>query len=223
MPYRRRYAKKRVYKKPGYGYGWKPTISNATGAVTGLASLWSAVRGLQKMWNTEVKFFDVNQVNQSIGTTGAVYSLSQIPGGDAYNQRDGNSCRLKSQLFRLSAVLNSSADQTFVRFILFKDNEARNASPAAADLLETGNDYLSPLNHVNGKRFTVIRDKVLNLRKDMNSAVSKEYIKCSHHLKFSSATSTDVREGAMYVLLISDQVTNTPTVDFNNRLRFIDN
>lgn len=215
-----------------YNPGWWKTITDYAGkfGYSGISSAGSAafaalkgVQYLKSIVNVERKFLDYNQVNQVIGTSATVYPLTQVAGGDAYNQRDGNSIKAASLLLRITAVLNLPSEQSFVRCILLIDNEQRASNPTSTEVLENPTDYLSPINHINGSRFTVLRDFFLNLRKDMNALISKKYIKLGHHIKYSSTTSTDTKEGNIYLLLISDTSMNAPTIDFDSRLRFIDN
>lgn len=233
MPRKSRSRRKGISRKRrSNNLGWLNTIgsyaksfgySGVAPAVTaGMAAL-KGVRYLKSLINVERKYLDYNQVNQTIGTTPTIYPLSQVGGGDAYNQRDGNSIKAASLLYRMSAVLNPAVEQSFVRAIIFIDHEQRASDPTAAEVLEQSTNYLSAINHLNGTRFTVLRDLYLNLRKDMNASMVTKFLRLGHHIKFSSTTSTDTKEGNIYLLLISDTNVNAPTIDFNSRLRFIDN
>lgn len=215
-----KYSKSRkTYRRKRSKYSWNSVAGNAK---------WAAQRALKgfnylkSLINVEKKFLDVTNNNQAIGSSPVVYPLTQMATGDDYKTRDGNSIKASSILIRLSAVLDTSAEQTFVRMLLVRDMEQNTSTPAGSDILES-NDYLSPISHVNGKRFYVMCDKYLNLTKTGNSKMIKCYKKLYHHIRFSSSSSTDTREGNLYLLLISDQAVNTPTIDFTSRLRYIDN
>lgn len=148
--------------------------------------------------------------------------MTQIATGDTYNTREGLSIKAISFLLRLSAVLNAAAEQTFLRIMIISDTEQRGTMPTGAEVLETV-DYLSPMNHLNGLRFRMILDHTMNLTKTVNAKQYQRYSKFSQHIKFSDVNATDTKEGNLYLVLLSDQATNVPTVDFNFRLRFIDN
>lgn len=217
MSYVRRYKKNN--KNPRKSVSWY----NRRYSTLDLAKkAWSATKYIKSLINVETKFFDVTQTGLSISSSGSIYPLSQIAGGSAYNQRDGNSVKAVSNLCRLSAVLNSPAESVFIRCIIFTDAEQRASTPAVSDVLESVG-YLSPINHINGSRFQVVSDTLLVLKKDMNAISKKYFRKLNSHIKFSSATSTDTKEGNFYMLLLSDQATNVPTVNFLNRLRYVDN
>lgn len=217
MPYRRKYGYKRRYKKKSNWY------SKAKSGLSMAAKAWAMAKYVKSLVNVERKFYDVTFMNEAPPTTGLIYPLTQIAQGDTYATRDGNSVKAVSLFIRLTAVLNSSADQTFMRLCIFKDNENNGTTPAVADLLESASNYISPLLHTNGTRFSVIKDHTINLTKEINAKQYKSFIRIPHHIKFSGSAGTDTKEGNIYLLLMSDQATNLPVVDFTTRLRFIDN
>lgn len=212
-----RFSKKRNYRRRSTPW-WRKKYS----AFSLAKKAWSAAKYVKSLVNVEKKYFDKTDVNINPTASGTVLPYSQIAQGDAYNQRDGNSVKANSLLMRCSTTLNTSAESTFVRCILFIDNEQNASTPTVANVLESVG-YLSPLNHVNGSRFAVLKDKTVTLKKDMNAVCFKWYLKLRHHIKFSSGTATDTREGNIYLLLISSEVTNVPDFDVLSRLRFIDN
>lgn len=218
MPGYKRYRRRKrvVRRKPGWA-------SYARSGISLAAKAFALAKYLKSIVNVERKFFDVAQTNQAIGTTAVIYPLTQIAQGDAYNNREGNSVKAKSLFYRQTTVLNTSAEQTFVRVVIFKDMEQNGTSPTAAQLLESSGNYISPLNHVNGTRFKILRDHIVNVTKTLNAKQYETYIRLSNHIKFSDSASTDTKEGNIYLLLLSDQATNTPTIDFNSRLRYVDN
>lgn len=215
MPYKKTVRRKRYGKK-------KAWYSKKYSALQIAKQAWKAAKYVKSLVNVEYKYFDVLNTSLSPSTTGAIYPLTQIADGDTYNTRDGNSIKAVSIFQRMSYQLNSSSDATFLRYILFMDNENQGSTPALTDVLESLG-YLSPLNHVNGTRFTVIRDKVLVLDKTFNAKQMKVFVKCNNHIKWSGTNATDMKEGHIFMLLLSDEATNFPIVNVLSRLRFIDN
>lgn len=225
MPYRKPYFRKRTYRRRrryggggGFASGYRAIAKH-----TNWPTVWGAIKDIKSLMNVERKFFDEMQVNQAIGTTAAVYPLSQIGTGDTYNTREGLSIKCISHLLRLTAVMNVSAEQTFVRLIIFRDEEQRSSTPTGSEVLEVATDYLSPINHVNGRRFTIMRDHTINLTKTYNAKLYKNFSKAQFHVKYSGVNSTDTKEGNLYLLIITDQSTDTPLIDFDSRLRYVDN
>lgn len=183
---------------------------------------WNTAKYVKGLINVEKKFFDVNQSGLISGATGTCYPLSQISQGDAYNNRDGNTVRAKSLLIRNEYAMSASSEYDFIRVLIFTDNQNSGTTPTVLDVLETANSN-SPLNHLNGSRFTIHRDFKLALKKDLNATQTKTYINLNQHLKYSSGTATDTREGNLYILFQPSDGTNPSSYSYNSRLRFIDN
>ncbi|WP_445779126.1 hypothetical protein, partial [Shewanella sp.] len=45
----------------------------------------------------------------------------------------------------------------------------------------------------------------------------------AHHVKWNGTTASEIKKGGMYMLLLSDEATNTPTCVYNTRLSYYDN
>lgn len=186
---------------------------------------WKGVKSIRSLINVERKYHDVS-ASTTPNSSGTIINLSNIAQGNDYNNRDGNSILLQSHLMRFDMGNNASALQTFIRCIIFSDNDQRGADPAVTDVLESAGTN-SPLNHFVNKRFTIYRDFKVNLETNNQTACKKLFYRfpTPTHCKYQSTAGADASnyEGAMYMLLISDQGTNTPTINWHSRLRFTDN
>lgn len=207
MPWKRnakKYRRKRVFKKRRTFY--KVVTANKKGP------------------DTEYKFLDSVFISQAIGTTAVVYGLSVIAQGNDYFNRNGNVVEAKSLYGRMN--VNSSATATFntLRAMVIVDNDNQGTAPVGTDIFEGASyNYLSPLNHANSKRFTVLWDKVYVVEKANKAAVNtKLYRKLNHSVRYGGTAGFTPREGNMYLVLLSDSPVNTPYVDFDFRLRFTD-
>lgn len=224
MPRKRKGYKKRN-KRPGYGYGWVPTIKNATSAMGATAALWTAVRGLYKMLNVEKKFLD-NQVTPApVDKNGAVVHLSPCNQGSDYNERTGNSIKASSLYLRGYTNLPSTATTGHIlRAILFIDHDNNATAPTPATFLENVEPN-SPILHTEGKRYEVLRDQMIALSNTgPDIKMVKWNIKLDHHIKYSDPT-TGIREGQIYLLVISDTLTvsEEPLFGYDCRIRYVDN
>lgn len=186
---------------------------------------WKMAKYLKSVINVERKYIDYNQAPAQITTTGTVLLLSGANQGTDYNQRDGLSAKMVSLNCRYTCELPSgfaSPEGQYIRLIWFIDQET--GTPAVSDVLET-TSIVSPLNHLNGKRFSILYDKVHFLSIAGQTGIQRSMFKrMQSHLKWSNAT-TGLKEGHVYVLLLSDASTagTEPFVSFYNRIRFIDN
>jgi len=227
MVYRRfRKYKKVGRRKPKSGMALARSYGSKAGALAYKA--YRGVKYIKSLINVEKKFFDVAD-NNTRGTTPVVISLSNIAQGNDFNNRGGNSILLQSILTRLYIkhdMNKQGADA--VRCILFRDNDQRGTDPAASDLLETGSGFTymtAALNHTVGSRFDVIHDKTYTVSDQKQTINIKWFKKLNSHVKYTATTGNDAAayEGALFMLIVSDENTTPPTVNLANRIRFTDN
>lgn len=216
----------RKNKGKGKGKGSKKWWDKKYSAYDMALKAWGMAKYIKKLINVESKFCDTTLGVTAVTTTGAVTQLSAISEGSDYNNRDGLSVKAQSIYIRgMTSVSSSATDANEnIRLILFIDKESVGA-PALGDLLENAGNYLSPLNHTNGKRFQVLCDKVITLQSNgSNSKPFKIYMPMRHHLKWYNTT-TGTKQGHVYLAYVSDGNTaaTEPTLEFYSRLRYIDN
>lgn len=215
----RKYTRRRGRKTPWYSKRY------SVGQMAKKA--WSTAKYVKSLINVEKKFCDITS-GGTTSSTGAVFCANLLALGTTYNTRTGISVKSKSWLFRLTlarAVANTSPIN-IVRLILFIDNENQSALPAASDVLESVT-MESPLNHLNGSRFRILSDRHITMSLNGTEGRSVEiYKSLSHHMKYNNGntgTITDIREGSIFFLLVTDQASNQPAFQYYSRLRFVDN
>lgn len=227
MPYKRSYTKKRYkrYKKPRMAR----YLGYAGSATSTAAKALSIAYGIKKLMNVEFKFHDVlNAITPS--TTLSIQQLTNIPQGDTDITRDGAQVKCLRLLVRYLAVINASATTTFLRVMIIKDKQTNQAIYAAGDLLTdiTATDAInSPMNLDNKYRFQVLYNRVHIMSiTGANAAIKGEVFKdIDLKLRFDNSTPSiaDLTSNSLSLVFISDQATNTPTVTFFSRLRYVDN
>lgn len=214
-----------------YGYSKKPSGRKLykPGTVVDMAvKAAKGVRYIKNLINVERKFNDTVYSGTAQTTTPVITSLSAISEGSDYNNRDGLS--VKPSSLSLRGVVSAQASQTvgnvFVRCMIIRDKEGLGTAPVDSDILESKNDINSPLNHVNGKRFQVLHDKMYSISDGGGPSghAFKAFKKLSGHIRYSNST-TGTREGQLYMLTMSSTATaiDEPLVAWYARLRFIDN
>jgi hypothetical protein len=188
----------------------------------------SGLNALRKLINIETKYFDYTASSAQNSTVG-VYYLTGITQGLTNVTRVGNSLRLQHYAFDIMGVNNASATlATFVRVILFRDNENAGAAPAATDLLVNATapqSIISPYNWLNLNRFGILYDNVFQMDATNNLGFQAHFnIAHNGHIKFrgTDATASSAGEGSIWMFLWSNQATNTPTVTLYSRIAFTD-
>ena len=210
MPYRRRYRRKRSYKPRG-----SSGFNTASKALATASSALALAKMLKSLINVERKFKSILG-NTSVSSSGTILSLCHTSQGDDHTSRNGRSVKADSLFMRGTVTVDSLANGSFVRQIIFIDKQNSGVLPTIAQLLNS-TDHLAPINKNFGKRFRVIYDRTYNVNTDSReNAMFKIYRKLHQHIEYSGTTATGdgtgVNSGGVYMALISNEATNTPAV-----------
>lgn len=225
MVYRKRYYRPRKGKKHyKRKYGWSRAVRS--GARFGSLALkaYMLARKLADHDNVEYKFHDTT-FSTTYDYNGGLILLNNPAQGDTDQTRDGDSLKMQNLTFRGTIIKNGAANDTWVRIIiLFSDqNKIANVTdwldPAyvgSARAIEAPKDW--------DKRFygKTLYDKTFTVNSDRQSTQYKGVIKINKHTQFE-AGSTTINTGALQMIVISNEPTNTPTVSLVSRLSFTDN
>lgn len=221
--------KPRVKKYPGQMSGvraWKRVGSRAGGVAY---RAYQGVKYLKSIVNVEKKFNDLGSSGnmQPLASAATVDWLTNIAQGTDYNKRDGISVKPASLFLRGTIELQGTAPVgTNVRHVLVLDKEGLGTAPTVTDLFEDTSYFVSPLNHINGKRFKVLMDRITSVSPQGPQSVHwKKFLKLNHHTRWSNTT-TGTREGHLYMFSFADQYSagvSAAVSTYYSRLRFIDN
>lgn len=228
MPFnhKKRYAA--FKKKPFY----KKVISVAQTASTALR----IAQGLASLINVEKKHHDkLFTMNPNIAV-GRIEFLSAIAQGTTDTSRVGDSILPKLLSVKMQLNQHATATDTKIRIIFFIDKDHDGVAPVGPDLL-ANQDVLSFYNLDDISRFRILSDRVYTLKPDTevkylhfnfrfnNPKRTNKVNNKWYHIKYSGPTANieDLEGGQLMSYIISDQVTNTPTITMRTRIRYIDN
>jgi len=197
--------------------------------------------GKYKRTSKEKKIIDFNVttsfVNDAATAAGAGLRLiNGVDQGSDYNQRIGRQIKMTSIFFRATAQLAASpnAVSSIIRLMIVYDSQANNVNATGTDILQTDTSPESVNNLSNRDRFKVLYDKVRHLCAQgvTNGALGDrcyftKYIKCGLPVVFSGTNNLigSIQTGAVYVLCSGSLATgnaSVPSIEFNSRVRFID-
>lgn len=212
-PYRKRNNK----RKPNYMARGNSYISTASKA---LALAYS----VKKLVNVEYKKFDTN-ISAAISTAGVTYNLVNMAQGDTDNLRNGNSIKLTSLQYKLLLRQNTSAISTSLRIVIVKDNQqVADTAPGFNAVFESTDPTISFLNNETVGRFSIVHDRTHLLSNGDNFIRMEKWFKTlNSHVRYNGSAATDLQKGCYYLMLISDESTNTPSVKINVRATYVDN
>ena len=200
-----------------------PNINNAIKPVYGFKGLRSTVNFMKGMINAEIKRFDTTASVTPTATPGIVL-LSDIAAGDDVGNRDGNSILAKYNTGTVQMSIAAASTLVEGRVLFFIDTQNNGSAPAAADILEAPTNVLSPLNRDNTQRFTILNDIHITLSNTGDKiSTQKYYKKLGFHMRYTGTSTGTNNKNSLYVLYMSTDNTNPPTINIYNRLAYYDN
>lgn len=188
----------------------------------------SGLNEIRKLINIEEKILETVQTSTGFDTTGTVFVLSQVAQGTNYTERIGNSIKMQHIVVRWRLFKASAATASVCRLILFRDLDGYGTPPTTADVLQTVGATTAPLtppDFLNRKRFAIVRDELLDVNSTGDSTYSGVWdVPHEGHILYlgSTAASASNGKGSLYMLAVSDESTNVPTIAFSSRIVFTD-
>ncbi len=184
------------------------------------------VAKLKGLINTEFKTVDVSSAT-AISSTGSVLLLNATIAGDGFNNRDGRMIRCKSIQYALNVIMEpATAVNTSTRVIVVIDTQPNGVLMTIAELLN-GSNTIDFRNLDNRKRFVILTDRVVTQSATANTLNQLTWYKQidmkTIYDDSNAGTIADIESNALLMILISSEATNTPTVQVETRMRFIDN
>lgn len=228
MPVTRKVTKT-TSKNRSSGNQTRKHVERYAGDAYDLASrTWKGLNEIRKFINIEEKYSDINS-SQSPDQNGAVTCLSQLAQGTTMNTRVGNSVRCQHFSVRGRVAVNASVTTfSVVRVVVIRDMEGQGTPPVASDIFETVGTSAAPrqpLDWLNRKRFSLLYDTFLTVAPA--SGCAREFfftVELAKHVLYrgTTAASASDGEGSIYIVSLSDEATNTPTVSYSSRMTYTD-
>lgn len=220
MPYKKRTSRKKAVRKSPYGRRGK-----IYGAAT--AQLYKDVAMLKNLINVEFKVSDTTHSEGALAQVSEGFLLNGLIKGDDISTRDGRQVRWKSVQVDGYWLQHASAVNTNLRIILVIDKQPSEVEPAFTDIYDTDTE-LSHRNLNNRKRFVILKvfNQIITTQGGDSMRNFAFYEKLDMKTVYDASNTGDVGDissNALYLFFVSNQPTNRPTVQFNSRMRFIDN
>lgn len=155
--------------------------------------------------------------------------LNIITIGSSPSQRVGRKVHMKSISIRWTVTIAANFFPNRIRVLIVYDRQTNGAVPAITDVL-AANEFNSHMSLANSQRFVVVTDEYSEQFQSptLSTHISgKVYKKLNLDEIFGTAVGaiSDVETGALFLMVCSDDYagTGTGTLNYNHRLRFIDN
>lgn len=235
MPYRRTYSRRPVRRYRRRTTGRRSTFSKYSGYMNTAMKALTLARYVKSVINTEYKYHDTTGEDYAVSNAAyGVFPLNLIAEGDDNNQRNGRSVLAKHLSLRMTVNLAGALDHAVVRLVVLTYKSCQGAYPNTAEIYTdpTGAFAVNSFREISSANFSNYRllwDKRISLDGDYKSEIKiDKYFKFNTHLKYIGAGDTidNVGQNGLFFMLISDNafsVTDFVNLNFNSRLRYIDN
>lgn len=228
MAYKRKYKRRTTPKKAKGANDKKVTVWSDHSVLEKANRALALVNNVRRFINVEVKYHDTTGTTVAIPATGTIIGLSDMAQGDGIQNRDGDSVKLLNNVFRATLIEDTvSAYGTQIRLILFRGKQENGSGFSATDILESAT-VISPKNYSERFRTKILMDKTYSLNASESSTTYQPtkqvnwVNKLIGHVEYATA-STSIESGGLYLLMLSNQTVNTPSINYHNRLTFTDN
>lgn len=224
MAYRRTFRKKLI-KRRTTGKSWYQRKYNAMQLA---AKAWKGVRYIRGLVNSERFHKDFNYgAGTNVPNTGIVTNITGITQGDSDIGRTGNSILLRDITYRFKFEINPSvASNTTILLMLVRDNQQiSDTNPGITDVLTTSTcESLLALGTLG--RFSVLSRKLYTLTPATGGKPCVEvkgYMNLQKHVRYNGAASTDIQKNGHYLMMLSSETSNYPTLVGTIRISYHDN
>lgn len=220
MPVRKFIRKKRVKRSTPW-YSKKYSVGDIASAA------WKGVKYIKTLVNAEKKYIDVSSTGANFSYNGGVIHLSPVAQGDGESAREGNSIYTCGIAFRGVVYMNTTEENTQARIVIFKDTMNTGSTPTVDDVIHTIGTTIAPMSPLEGTtrgRYKILYNKFLSLSKTgETNKIFKTWIPLRTHVKYTGSASTDEFKNQIYLLYISSENTNQPTIRYYSRMYYHDN
>jgi len=196
----------------------------ATGRTAGRAL--AAFKGAANLLNAEFKVIESTKAG-SVSTAASTTWLTGTAQGDASDDRDGSSLKIKKLAIRYRVAANSAgAVGSALRVVLFVDTANAGVLPTGSEVVGSGMSSFPTVNSFD--RFKILYDEVHPLSPGVhgseNRALELTQVADMHvHQLGSSNSVANARGPHVFLYLQSTEATNTPSIDLVARMSFVDN
>lgn len=167
--------------------------------------------------------------NQSTGSTtvpntGVITLLNGMAQNDTSSGRTGNSILMRNVFLRLVLTQHPNAVSTVYRVMLVLDKQqVSDTSPTITNILETFSP-LAPLATASVGRFKIMKNWFFTTDDTKSQTrILELYKQFRFHTKYNGTTNTDIQKNGLYLVVLTDQGVNTPTLDFTWKVGYHDN
>lgn len=219
----------RRYARSGYRKGrrlYKYARANPQKALAFAKTALHGLKVIRGLVNSEM--FHVDQTCQLGSNQSTIFNLTGIGQNDSVSGRTGNSILAKSLVMNGYMYVNPSVttNSRVMIALILDTQQVSDTTPAITDIFTSSGSPHTLLNINNAGRFKVLMRKQYTL--DSNSAGQnakqfKFFKRFGFHVRYNGTSSSDLQKNGIYLVIITSEPTNYPTVELITRFNYHDN
>lgn len=187
---------------------------------------WRSAKYIRGLVNSEL--YHADQLVQLGSVQSRIVHLTSLAQGDTFYQRTGNSILLKSLTMNGYAYINPSTttNTRFMLALVVDKQQVSDTIPAIDDIFDATNSPHTLLKTNTLGRFKVLWRKQYTLSSNStgdNALQLKRFTKFNFHVRYNGAASSDIQRNGVYLVIITSEPSNYPTIEFNTRINYHDN
>nr|WPR18743.1 MAG: hypothetical protein [Chemarfal virus 96] len=188
---------------------------------------WKATKYIRGLVNSEMYHKDAQYTLGNSQST--IWHLTTLAQGDGPSNRTGNSILLKRFTANGYMYVNPSATtNTRVMLALIQDKQqVEDAYPSLSNIFASSVTPNTLLNSSNLGRFSILWRKQYTLGGNATGGANAKQIKIykrfQTHVRYNGTAETDIHKNGLYLVMITSEPTNFPTINFETRLSYHDN
>ncbi len=181
----------------------------------------------QKLLNVEYKFL-AQGVSGTASSTPTVQCITCMAQGATDQTRNGNKIKLVSMRVQGKLTQHETATQSGMRMVIVRDNMGSTTPPVIGDIWDSAADFDNnrPRSPSAQKmaRFTLLMSQFWMLNDNgQQQGVIDYYKKIGSHVTFTGPNATDEGKGSLWLIVGSNEATNTVAIFADVIVRYIDN
>lgn len=168
----------------------------------------------------ELKYHDTTGISVTPDTsTGSVTHLSSVAQGDGSQERIGLAISPTSVELRLNFSKHASATATTIRLVIYQ--YVLGASTAITDYFSSPavTNFKANLRQYDTR---TLKDMTINLNTDRPEVTRFIRVRMRGIIGYDGSAGADSQKNGLYLIMLSDEATNTPTVTGQARLFYKD-
>jgi len=212
------------YKRKGNALGFKVTkkAKKPPTAMDKAAQALTKVNSLKRSIKQELKPIIFTAVSTVTTNPNFVSRLTQIAQGTDDNERIGEYLTVKKITLRYRANWNTASQNTYLRFVIAAWEDLEQGTPTSDQYFQGGTVLGSAPPIGNEKIWKKFYDVLIPLDFAHRTYVADETFFMNHKVQFNGVNGVDARRGGIYLMLLSNEGTNGPSVSWNAKVEYTD-